>query len=280
MAARTTQARGDNAACYEGNPGRPVYRLDEYEMRKHALKASLEKWGICLLAPMRNADGDQVDALGVAGVDGGTDLVVALRMLSERYKCNRMEVLERFFPEITDHLLNDRLSTVVTSLTNFKVLVTTNQRGLSLYGPLYDGLAIGALARPKWMAGFWDNPEDSEDLGGAALAFRYFRWQGFPCGEESWRRAFLEEPWPRSRQLKVQRSWPTALEPRKGFTSKQKRWIVTNLRSCGMALLEVLQKAMGRLAREKPVDFLSQEVRKTLLSIYPYDAALLLIWGE
>ena len=69
-------------------------------------------------------------------------------------------------------------------------------------------------------------------------------------------------------------------EVKKGFSSKQKCWVVLNMKSAGLALLEILQKAMTRSAREKPVDFLGHEVRKSLLGIYPYDSASFLSWRE
>ena len=163
VAIRTTQARGVDAASREGNPGRLIYRLDEYEVRKRTLKASFEQWGVCLLAPMVNAAGDQVDALGVAGLDGSTDLLIALRLLAERFKCDRMEILERFFPEINNHLMNNRSVKVVTSLTDFRLLVDGSKQNPALYGPLYYGLVLGALAQPGWMAG---GPERLGSAGG------------------------------------------------------------------------------------------------------------------
>ena len=188
-----------------------------------------------------------------------------------------MEVLERYFPEINNHLLNDRLATVATSLADFKILIEANERSVSLYGPVYDGLALGALAQPGWTTNLG---EELENLGGAALSFGYFRSQGFPCSEEEWRRAFVEEPRPDSRRDEVQRSWPSSACPRQGFSSKQKRWIMLNLRASGLALLEVLQRAMGRYSRDRHVDFLGHEVRKTLLSVYPYDPVRCLTWRE
>ena len=280
VALRTVQARGDDAASREGNTGRTVYRLDEYEVRKRALKASFEKWGVCVVAPMLDLGGEQVDALGVSGLDGGTDLVIALKMLSEKYCCNRVEVIERYFTEINDHFLNDRAVTVATLLVDFKIMMEANERSVRLYGPVFDGLALGAIAQPGWMSSVGGSTDDLEVLGGAALSFGYFRWQGFPCSADEWRRIHAEEPRPGSRMPEIQRKWPTKLEPKRGFSSKQKCWIVLNMRSAGMALLEVLQRAMSRSSREKPVDFLAHEVRKTLVGIYPYDPALFLTWRE
>ena len=197
------QARGDDVASLEGTPGQPIYRLDKYEAQKRTLATSLERWGVCIVAPMKDANGERIDALGIAGLDCGTDFVIALRMLSEKYSCNWMEVIERYFPEVNNHLLNDRAITVATSLVDFKILVGTNKRSLRLYGPLYDGLALGALAQPGWMGAFGVDKPDLEELGGAALSFGYFRWQGFPCGEEAWRRVYVEAPWPGSRNREI-----------------------------------------------------------------------------
>ena len=280
VALRTMQARGDDAASIEGQPGRPVYRLDEYEARKRSLKTSLEHWGICVVTPMLNEEGDQVDALGLAGLDGGTDFIIALRLLSERYNCNRLETIERYFPAIYTHWLNDRAITVAVSLKDFKVMTQANGHDFRTYGPLYDGLALGALAQPGWMSGLRNSQEELEELSGAALSFGYYRWQGFPCDEEAWSRVHAEEPRPRSRCRSIQCQCPTVAEPHRGFSSKQKRWVVLNLRATGLAVLEVLQSSMTRSAREKPVDFLGHEARKTLVAIYPYDQALFLTWRE
>ena len=226
----------DDAALSEGNPRRPIYRLDEYEVRKRTLKTSLERWGICVLAPMLNEEGTQVDGLGIAGLDGGLDLVVALKILSKKYSCNRMEVLERFFPEVNDHMLNDRTAVVATSLADLELLFSVNDRSMRLYGPIYDGLVLGALAQPGWMAGVQLNSTDRDALGGASLSFGYFRWQGFPCSKEVWQRAYPEEPRPGSRKREVQCHWPSMTDRKRRFSSKQKRWVVIGLKASSMAL--------------------------------------------
>ena len=282
VAVKTTQARGEDVASGEGSTGRPIYRLDEYEVRKRTFRTSLQRWGVCVIAPMLNAEWTQVDALGLAGIDGGTDFVVALRLISEKYQCSRMEAIENYFPELHEHLINERAATVVTSLQDFKVLVEAGDRRLASYAPLYDGLVLGALAQPGWVAGLRDveEREVKEDLAGAALSYGYFRRQGFPCDEIAWRRAFAEEPMPGSRIREKLCSWPHAGEPRRGFSSKQKRWVVLNLKVASLALLEVVQTSMRRSVKEKPVDFLWHEVQKTMVGMYPYDPARTLTWRD
>ena len=137
---------------------------------------------------MLNAERNEVDVLGLAGLDGGTDFVIALKMISESYQCSRMEVLERYFPELNEHLVNDRAATIVTSLEDFKVMLALGGRRLETCSPVYDGLVLGALAQPGWVAGLQDieGQEVKEDLAGAALSFGYFRLQGFPCDEVAW----------------------------------------------------------------------------------------------
>ena len=282
VAVKTTQARGEDVASGEGSTGRPIYRLDEYEVRKRTFRTSLQRWGVCVIAPMLNADRTEVDALGLAGIDGGTDFVIALRLICEKYHCGRMEALENYFPELNEHLLNERAATVVTSLQDFKVMIESGGRQLSSYAPVYDGLVLGALAQPGWVAGLRDveGRETQEDLAGAALSYGYFRRQGFPCDELAWRRVFADEPMPGSRTRMKLCDWPRASEPRRGFSSKQKRWVVLNLKVATLSFLEVVQTAMRRSSKEKPVDFLWNEVQKTMVGIYPYDSARALTWRE
>ena len=85
---------------------------------------------------------------------------------------------------------------------------------------------------------------------------------------------------PDSRKRKSLCNWPHVGEPKRGFSSKQKRWVVLNLKTTSLALLEVVQTAMRRTAKEKPVDFLWHEVQKTLVGIYPYDPARNLSWRD
>ena len=275
---RTTQARGDDASELETSPGRAIYRLDEYEVRKKAFCTSLEKWGVCVVAPMPNPERTQVDALGLSGIEGGTDLILALKLLSERYKCNRMEVVERYFPEVHRHLLNNRTATVATNLGDFRLLMEANDRKLDLYTPVYDGLVLGALAQPGWMSGLTEltGRDTLADLGGAALSFGYFRHQAFPCDLEAWNRSFPEEARPLFRDRSVICDWPDARRPEKGFSTSQKRWVVLSLRAATMSTLEVVQTTMRRTSREKPVEFLWHGVQKALMSIYPYNPALTL----
>ena len=279
---RTTQARGDDASESDTSPGRPIYRLDEYEVRKKAFCTSLEKWGVCVLAPMPNPDRTRIDALGLSGLEGGTDLLLALKLLSERYKCNRMEVIERYFPEVNRHLLNNRTATLVTNLEDFKLLVESSERKLSLYTPIYDGLVLGAMAQPGWMSGLSElsGRDTLADLGGAALSFGYFKHQSFPCDLEAWNRSFPEEARPLFRDRAVLCDWPDAARPEKGFSTTQKRWIVLSMKAAAMSALETVQSTMRRSAREKPVDFMWHEVQKALIAIYPYDPALNLTWEQ